>query len=75
MASFLVRAYQLPTGPDTGGFGNPFADVTSVHAPDVAALYAAGVTTGCSTAPLAYCPAEPVLREQMAAFLNRVTPG
>jgi D-alanyl-D-alanine carboxypeptidase/S-layer homology domain len=67
MASFLVRAYQLATGAPS-----PFPDVTSVHSTDVAALYAAGVTTGCSTAPLAYCPAAPVLREQMAAFLNRV---
>jgi hypothetical protein len=67
MASFLVRAYQLPTGAV-----NPFPDVTSTHATDVAALFLAGVTTGCSTAPLAYCPAAPVLREQMAAFLNRV---
>ena len=67
MASFLVRAYQLSTGA-----ANPFPDVVSLHAPDVAALYAAGVTTGCATAPLAYCPAGPVLREQMAAFLHRV---
>ena len=70
MASFLVRAYRLPTGA-----ANPFPDVTSAHAADVAALSAAGVTSGCSTTPPAYCPAQPVLREQMAAFLNRVTPG
>jgi hypothetical protein len=70
MASFLVRAYRLPTGA-----ANPFADVTGGHAPDVGALYAAGVTTGCSQAPLAFCPGGSVLREQMAAFLNRVTPG
>ncbi len=70
MASFLVRAYQLPTGS-----ANPFPDVTSTHAGDVAALFAAGVTTGCSTAPPAFCPADPVLREQMAALLNRVTAG
>jgi hypothetical protein len=67
MASFLVRAYAFPTGAL-----NPFPDVTGVHATDVAALYAAGVTTGCATAPLTYCPVSPVLREQMAAFLNRV---
>ena len=70
MASFLVRAYRLPTGA-----ANPFPDMTGGHAPDVAALYAAGVTTGCSQEPLAYCPSGSVLREQMAAFLNRVTPG
>ena len=57
------------------GAPNPFSDVTSAHAGDVAALFAAGVTTGCSTNPPAYCPAQAVLREQMAAFLHRVTPG
>jgi hypothetical protein len=70
MASFLVRAYRLPAGA-----ANPFPDVTSGHAADVAALFAAGITTGCSATPPAYCPTLPVLREQMAAFLNRVTPG
>ena len=75
MASFIVRAYKIASVPDGAGLANPFADVTGAHAVDVAALYRAGVTTGCSAAPLSYCPTQPVLREQMAAFLNRVTPG
>lgn len=66
MASFLVRAYQLP-----GGAVSPFADVSGTHAADVAALFAAGITGGCSASPALYCPATPVLREQMAAFLHR----
>jgi hypothetical protein len=32
-------------------------------------LYAAGITSGCSTNPLAYCPEASVTRAQMAVFL------
>lgn len=38
-------------------------------------LQAAGITNGCATAPMSYCPGDPVLREQMAAFLLRATHG
>lgn len=34
-------------------------------------IYAAGITRGCSTDPLLYCPEEPVTRDQMASFLSR----
>ena len=34
-------------------------------------LYAAGITGGCNTSPLMYCPATPVTRDQMAVFLLR----
>ena len=34
-------------------------------------LYAAGITGGCSTSPLRYCPEEVVTRAQMAVFLLR----
>jgi hypothetical protein len=66
MASFLVRAFQLPSVA-----GSPFVDVGGTHAADIAALYQAGITTGCSLDPLSYCPGDSVLREQMAAFLHR----
>ena len=66
MASFLVRAFELPA---VGG--NPFADVGGTHAADIAALFESGITNGCSTSPLFFCPGESVLREQMAAFLHR----
>jgi hypothetical protein len=39
--------------------------------PFVEALFHAGVTTGCVTDPLRYCPAAPVTRGQMAVFLLR----
>ena len=32
-----------------------------------------GVTTGCATGPLRYCPQKPVTRAQMATFLARAT--
>lgn len=38
-------------------------------------LAAAGITNGCSTDPVSYCPQQPVLREQMAAFLLRAIHG
>ncbi len=34
-------------------------------------LYNAGVTGGCSTSPMMYCPANTVTRDQMAVFLLR----
>jgi S-layer homology domain len=41
----------------------------------IEALYFDGVTGGCTTAPLAYCPESPVTREEMAVFLLRATEG
>ena len=35
------------------------------------ALKTAGVTTGCQTSPLRFCPARPITRAQMASFLYR----
>ena len=65
MASFLVRTLDLPT--TTKDFFTD--DDTSTHEADINALAAAGITTGCG--PTTYCPASPVLRGQMAAFLHR----
>jgi hypothetical protein len=54
-----------------------FADVPADHfaGPWIEALYGAGVTGGCSTAPLQYCPDSPVTREQMAVFLLKAKEG
>jgi hypothetical protein len=38
-------------------------------------LYAAGVTGGCTTSPLNYCPGNTVTRAQMAIFLMRAEHG
>ncbi len=69
MASFLVRAYR-----SAGRSGQPVPRCDEWPCSRRRRLFAAGVTTGCSADPPAYCPTLPVLREQMAAFLNRVTP-
>ena len=34
-------------------------------------LYSSGITGGCSTSPLLYCPEDPVTRAQMAVFLEK----
>ena len=48
-----------------------FADTEgSGHADDIDALYAAGVTAGCSREPLRYCPQQHTTHEQMAALLS-----
>ena len=67
MATFLVRAFGLaeasPAGfVDTGG---------DTHASGIDALAAAGITTGCGTSPLRYCPTRSVTRAQMATFVHR----
>ncbi|MFN2487581.1 MAG: S-layer homology domain-containing protein [Acidimicrobiia bacterium] len=66
MAAFLVRALDLPAGPDL--FTD---DESSIFEADINSVATAGITTGCSTSPPMFCPEEPVTREQMAAFLVR----
>ena len=68
MASFLVRAFELPDAADAG-----FADIDtgSAHAKSIDRLFAAGITTGCSRQPLRYCPNRQLTRAQMAAFIYR----
>jgi hypothetical protein len=67
MASFLVRALDLPAGTAS------FTDIAdSVHALNISALADAGITKGCNP-PVndRFCPTDPVTREQMASFLAR----
>jgi hypothetical protein len=66
MASFLVRALELP------GSGSDFFDddAGSPHEADINAFAAAGITTGCGSFRR-FCPLDGVTREQMAAFLHR----
>ena len=54
-----------------------FADVPSNYwAWDyIERLFNAGVTSGCSTSPLLYCPTTTVTRDQMAVFLLRAKHG
>ena len=67
MATFLVRAFGLEAADPAG-----FTDTSgNTHETNIDALAAAGVTAGCTTEPLSYCPAKPVSRAQMATFLAR----
>ncbi|HTR02758.1 MAG TPA: S-layer homology domain-containing protein [Thermoanaerobaculia bacterium] len=76
MAVFLLKskygaAYQPPAA------AGVFADVpvSDPFAPWIENLYALGITGGCSTSPLAYCPDQAVRRKQMAVFLLKTKEG
>ncbi len=68
-AVVIVRTFDVP-------MGNPpavptFQDVPKSHwgYPYVEALYAAGLTTGCSAQPKLFCPDDPMNRAAAAKFL------
>ncbi len=67
MAAFLVRAYSLYR-PDADSFSD---DDDSLFEGDIEALRYAGVTMGCGEGR--FCPRDPVSRDQMAAFLYRLS--
>ncbi len=71
MAVFLDRAFG-----SLGSDGDlvPFADVpeNAFFASATDALFDAGVTLGCQTDPLSFCPLDAVSRAEMASFLARV---
>ena len=54
-----------------------FADVpaSDPFAPWIENLYNLGITGGCSSSPLRYCPDQTVLRQQMAVFLLKTLLG
>ena len=65
MASFLARALQLPEAT-----ADWFTDDDGVsHEDNINRLAEAGITSGC--AATRFCPAGIVIRQQMAAFLER----
>ena len=67
MATFFVHAFDLPEASAAG-----FTDTAgNTHEANIDALAAAGVTSGCKTVPLSYCPTKAVTRAQMATFLYR----
>ena len=77
MAVLLGRAfYDLPEGPSTPSSPN-FEDVPLGYwaAPWIEQLYQDGITTGCQTDPLRFCPEENITRAEMAVFLVRIIHG
>ncbi|HEX7100239.1 MAG TPA: VanW family protein [Acidimicrobiia bacterium] len=72
MATFLVKALGLPPAEEASGFRD-LGD--TVHAQDIEALAAAGITKGCNPpANDRYCPHSKVTRGEMATFLVRALP-
>ena len=66
-ATFLKRAFSLDPAVPAG-----FSDTRgSVHAAAIDALSRTGITRGCSTEPMLFCPSEATTRAQMALFLER----
>lgn len=76
MSVFLLRARRGPdfTAPAASGI---FSDVAPSFwgAPWIEQLYRDGLTGGCNTAPLRYCPNAVVNRAEMAVFLLRAKYG
>jgi hypothetical protein len=77
MARWLVKAYY---GPDFQPMlcAGTFTDVVCDQTPNsnyIEQIYADGITTGCSTDPLKFCPDDPVNRAQMATFITRLAYG
>lgn len=72
MAVFLVRAAHGGSFVPSAATG-VFSDVPLDGFFDryIEQLYADGVTQGCATGPLRFCPTNTVTRGQMAAFLGR----
>ena len=68
MATFLTRAFDLPEA-DSAGFED--VDDDSSHTPHIDALYAAGITVGCSQERRLYCPDTAITYRQAAVMLHR----
>lgn len=69
IAAVTVLAVALPAVANPDGQG-PFVDADgTTHEPSITALWAAGITAGCSE--WRFCPEDAVSREEMAAFLTR----
>ena len=69
MASFLGRAFEL-VPPEDGE--SQFVDIDgNVHAGNIVALAASGITKGCAVDPARFCPDQVTARAQMASFLLR----
>ena len=77
MAVFLERGMNGSAFIPPAGTGTVFADVPLTYwaVNWIEKLFADGITTGCGTSPLVYCPEDSVTRTQMAIFLLRAKYG
>ena len=70
MAAFLCRALGLTQYlPATATFAD--VPIGNMFRGYVERIFLVGITTGCATGPLRYCPGDTVTRDQMAVFLVR----
>jgi S-layer homology domain len=77
LAVFIIRGVHGPSYVPPPATGTLFADVPASH-PDAAyieQLYNEGLTGGCATNPLSFCPSNNVSRAEMATFLLRISHG
>lgn len=77
LAVFIIRGQHGPDFVPPPATGTLFADVPASH-PDAAfieQLYNDGLTGGCATNPLRFCPSNNVSRAEMATFLLRISHG
>jgi fibronectin type 3 domain-containing protein len=77
MAVFLERGLNDPGYLPPPGNGALFADVPITYwaVNWIEQLYTDGITVGCDTSPLRYCPDQSVTRAEMSAFLLRAKYG
>lgn len=69
-AIFFVRAMgESPSGAAMNAYFSDLTDSTS--APYVNRLYELGITDGCGTGPLRFCPDDPLIRSQAAVWTAR----
>jgi hypothetical protein len=73
MAVFLLKAHLGSGYVPPAATGTVFSDVpASAFAADwIEDLYARGITGGCGSNPLRYCPTNPNNRQQMAVFITK----
>jgi hypothetical protein len=73
VAVFLERGMHGSEYSPPSATGSVFVDVSADYwaADWIEQLYADGITAGCSSDPLMYCPEDPVSRAQMSVFLER----
>jgi len=72
-AHIIVDAFGLMVPTDDTAEFSDIAD--SPHAAAIKILFSVGITKGCSTEPLQFCPDEPITRQQIASMINRAAMG
>ena len=72
MAVMMIAAFpHLESVEEPEGLFNDAEDLDPAIMRAIEGMYSRGVTRGCTTDPLNYCPAKPVTRSQMASFFVR----